>query len=106
MGLALSAVVKTGETAMSLVPVLLIPQVILGGLIVPFGQIPEGVNILAGFTLSRWAFELLLVLENNSAVTEAIGFNADNFVVDIVMIALMMIMFISITRQLLKNKSR
>jgi energy-coupling factor transporter ATP-binding protein EcfA2 len=105
MGLALSAIVKTGETAMALVPVTLIPQVILGGLIVPFGNIPEGVNVLAGFILSRWAFELLIVVENNPILTSAIGFNADNLWIDLSLITLMLIMFITLTRIVLKRKT-
>jgi len=105
MGLLLSALVKTGETAMALVPVTLIPQVILGGLIVPFDKIPEGVNVLAGFILSRWAFESLIVLEGNSMITEKIGFNADNLIIDIVMVMLMIIAFISLSFYALKNKT-
>ncbi|MDP3114969.1 MAG: FHA domain-containing protein [Candidatus Cloacimonadaceae bacterium] len=106
MGLALSSLVKTGETAMALVPVALIPQVILGGLIVPFGNIPEGVNILAGFILSRWAFELMIVLENNLGLTNAIGFNPDNLVIDLSLILFMTIVFIALTRFVLTNKTR
>ncbi len=106
MGLVLSAMVKTGETAMALVPVILIPQVILGGLIVPFGSIPDGVNILAGFMLSRWAFELLIVLEDNIHLTNAIGFNSDNLMVDIVVIVFMMIALIAVIRTIISKKIR
>lgn len=106
MGLLLSAVVKTGETAMALVPVALIPQVILGGLIVPFGNIPDGVNILAGFMLSRWAFELLIVLENNTQLTEAIGFNQNNLIIDLIIIAGLNVIFITLTRFVLNRKTR
>ena len=106
MGLALSAVVKTGETAMALVPVTLIPQVILGGLIVPFGNIPEGVNIIAGMILSRWSFELMMVLEDNVQVITLLGFNQDNLLIDLSLISLMAIVFILITRYLLYQKTR
>ncbi|HNZ07787.1 MAG TPA: FHA domain-containing protein [Candidatus Cloacimonadota bacterium] len=106
MGLALSAVVKTGETAMALVPVALIPQVILGGLIVPFGNIPEAVKALAGLMLSRWSFELLLVLHDDSLLTESIGFNMDNLGPDIAVMAAMCIFFIILTRVALKRKVR
>ena len=106
MGLALSAVVKTGETAMALVPVALIPQVILGGLIVPFGNIPSGVDILAGFMLSRWAFELLIVLENNELIIHNIGFNADNLHIDLIVILLMSVILIGLTRYILFKKVR
>ncbi|MFA7097242.1 MAG: FHA domain-containing protein [Gammaproteobacteria bacterium] len=106
MGLLLSAVVKTGETAMAIVPVALIPQVILGGLIVPFGSIPEGVNILAGFMLSRWAFELLIVLENSSFLTDRIGFNSNNLPIDLVLILIMSVSFIFLTRIVLNKKMR
>lgn len=91
---------------MALVPITLIPQVILGGLIVPFGNIPEGVNILAGFMLSRWAFEQLVILEDNSVITDAIGFNADNLFIDIGMIIFMTIVFVFITRFVLIKKTR
>lgn len=107
MGLALSAIVKTSETAMALVPVTLIPQVILGGLIVPFGSIPEVGKYLAGMMLSRWSFELLLVMDKaNDMITNHLGFNVDNLAIDLILIAMMGVFFTILTWVFLKRKTQ
>jgi len=106
MGLMLSATVKTGEAAMALVPVALIPQVILGGLIVSYCNLPEGVNVIAGFMLSRWAFELLLILEDNSLFIDNIGFNHNGLHIGLLVITFMCILLILWTRFLLFRKMR
>ena len=107
IGLVISAVVKTSETAMALVPLTLIPQVILGGLIVPFSQIPDAVKVLAGFMLSRWSFELILTMdEANSLVTENLGFNTSNMGLDLLLIVIMGVFFITLTHIFLKKRAR
>ncbi len=106
MGLLLSALVRTGEAAMALVPVTLIPQLILGGMIVPFGKLPEGVDILAGLTISRWAFELLILLEDKEMIIRKIGFDKDYLYLDLAMLAVMICLFISLSFFALKRKTR
>jgi hypothetical protein len=66
LGLALSAVSKTSEMAVSLVPLILLPMVILGGLMQPRPNMKPLVKAVTAFVPSRWAFESLLVLESNA----------------------------------------
>ncbi len=64
MGLLLSALVATPEAAIALVPLLLIPQVILGGLIMPIGDMKS--SVMKGLTVpmvARWGFEGMLHAE-------------------------------------------
>lgn len=54
MGLFVSAVVKTSEMATSLVPLLLIPQILFSGLV----GVPEGVSRVVGVVMpATWAFD-------------------------------------------------
>jgi ABC-type multidrug transport system ATPase subunit len=62
MGLLLSTLVTSSEAAMALTPIALIPQVVLGGLIVPATTIPKLDFIIAAVP-SRWGFEAAVVPE-------------------------------------------
>ena len=66
MGLVLSALVRTTAAALALVPLLLIPQVILGGAIMPIDQMRDPSWSLAHTTISRWAFEGMLHVEDRA----------------------------------------
>lgn len=70
MGLLLSAVTRTSEAAMALVPLLLIPQVILGGAIMPNTEMNRPTWFLSQVTVSRWAFEGALQVEHLSDAYE------------------------------------
>ncbi len=70
MGLALSAVVRTEQAAMAMVPLLLIPQVILGGAIMPIDEMNEPTWGLSQVTVARWAFEGVLQTEHLSDAYE------------------------------------
>jgi len=59
MGLFLSAIVKTNEAAIGMVPILLLPQVILAGMLVKLGT-NKLIDLLAKLTISRWSYEALL----------------------------------------------
>lgn len=106
MGLLLSALVKTSEAAMALVPVVLIPQVILGGLVVSFGSLPEVMQTISGGILARWSYELLLLLEDKPFLIAHVGFNQDNLILDIFMIMLMGLFFIALSHYTLKKKTK
>jgi ABC transport system ATP-binding/permease protein len=65
LGLAVSAVAKTSEVAIGLIPVILIPMVIFGGLL---SKTHLKENVFSHATdpvVSRWAFEALLEAESN-----------------------------------------
>lgn len=65
LGLMLSASVRTYRAVMTIIPVILIPQVLFGGLLRVLQ--PGSLNEAAGYaTLSRWAFELTLRVDPNA----------------------------------------
>lgn len=63
IGLAVSALVRSAEAAGGLVPLVLLPMVILGGILLPLPELPTPTVLLADAMPSRWAFEGLMVPE-------------------------------------------
>ncbi|MCP4460454.1 MAG: ATP-binding cassette domain-containing protein [Cytophagales bacterium] len=67
MGLNVSSAFKSAATVYILIPLLLIPQLILSGVVVPFDRFSptyanrEKVPLLGDWIASRWAFEALMV---------------------------------------------
>jgi ABC-type multidrug transport system permease subunit len=57
LGLLLSAVVSSSEAAMALTPIALIPQVVLGGLMVPMTSTPRYIRVVMQAIPARWGFE-------------------------------------------------
>lgn len=56
LGLLISALVKTSEMATSLVPLILIPQILFSGLI----GVPSGINKIVGLTMpATWSFDTI-----------------------------------------------
>jgi hypothetical protein len=54
LGLLISALVKTSEMATSLVPLILIPQILFSGIV----GVPEGANRVVGLTMpAAWSFD-------------------------------------------------
>ncbi len=64
MGLILSALVRTNAAALALVPLMLIPQVILGGAIMPVHKMKHASWALSHAAMSRWGFEGMLHVEH------------------------------------------
>ncbi|HET6318506.1 MAG TPA: ABC transporter permease, partial [Chloroflexota bacterium] len=62
LGLLLSTMVVSSEAAMALTPIALIPQVVLGGLMVPMTTIPH-LKVLMYLIPARWGFEGSVVPE-------------------------------------------
>lgn len=69
LGLLLSAVVSTTEKVMSIVPIVLIPQIMLAGVVA--GIQNTFVEILSYFTLSRWGTEGFCIVQGE-VVSETI----------------------------------
>ncbi|MEM6269658.1 MAG: FHA domain-containing protein [Bacteroidota bacterium] len=66
LGLMLSALVNTAEKVMTLVPLVLIPQVMLAGVVAP---IRNGVvEILSYFAMTRWGYEGLVLIQGEVGV--------------------------------------
>lgn len=109
IGLFISSLVTTNESAMALIPIVLIPQVILGGLISKFGNMNEFIQVLAGLMISRWSFEAALNLEFNPSflqVINEIGFSSENLTIDILVISLFIILFFIFTFYSLLRKEQ
>jgi len=64
VGLLISATARTPEIAISLVPLVLLPMVILGGMLEPTHDMDDPVRWLAGAMPSRWAFEGVMIVES------------------------------------------
>ncbi len=56
MGLVVSTLARSVDQATSLIPLLLIPQLLFGAALVPFARMSAPVKVLADMTVSRWAF--------------------------------------------------
>ncbi len=78
-GLALSAIVKTTEAAIALVPLVLLPMIILGGLISPIANMAPSTRVISMLMPSRWAFEGLLHAEGEKAESRIIGTDKEKF---------------------------
>ena len=63
LGLLISATLRTTEAASGILPVLLLPMIVLGGILVPLADLPVLTQPLAAAMPSRWAFEGLVVSE-------------------------------------------
>jgi ABC-type multidrug transport system ATPase subunit len=72
MGLTLSAIVKSNEAAIALVPLLLIPQIILGGIIMPVQQFNAPMKLLSATMVTRWGYEGALNIEFSDDTLERI----------------------------------
>jgi ABC-type multidrug transport system ATPase subunit/pSer/pThr/pTyr-binding forkhead associated (FHA) protein len=70
LGLLLSTVVESAEAAMALTPVALIPQVVLGGLMVPMTTNPN-LKPLMYFMPARWGFEGAIAHERAAIASES-----------------------------------
>lgn len=64
MGLTLSAIMRSSEAALSATPLILIPEILLSGFIVPLDSLQLIPRALSNFTVSRWGFESLLESEH------------------------------------------
>lgn len=93
MGLLISAYAKTEAFALTILPLVLIPTVIFGGLVQPFNKMAEGVKAFAAIWLSRWSYELSLIIATDKG-TEALGFKEGNTGLDLAIIGLMFVVFL------------
>jgi len=63
LGLLLSSLVKTSERAMTILPLILLPQIMLAGLISKVSN--EIVEFISYFTISRWGVEGFNIIQEN-----------------------------------------
>jgi hypothetical protein len=69
IGLTVSALARSSEVAIALLPLILIPMVILAGVLQPLHKMNSAASLLSQVMPSRWAFEGLLLLETKERPT-------------------------------------
>jgi ABC-type multidrug transport system ATPase subunit len=77
MGLTLSAIMRSSEAALSATPLILIPEILLSGFIMPLDSLQLITRALSNFTVTRWGFESLLKSEHlHAAASHHFGSHA------------------------------
>lgn len=64
IGLVVSSLARTSEVAVSLLPIILLPMVILGGAFQPTHKMNDLMRLASNLAPSRWAFESMLLVES------------------------------------------
>jgi len=70
LGLMLSTIVSSSEAAMALTPIALIPQIVLGGLVIPITVEPKPIQLLFNVVPARWGYEAAVVPERLSIMSD------------------------------------
>ena len=105
MGLFISSISKTSEASMSILPIILIPQIIAAGFVISFNKLGDVLQVIAGFTVSRWAFEAAELHQNDQTfITNVLGFRLNNFTTDYILLSLFAVVFFILTAIVLKSK--
>ncbi len=69
LGLNISSAFDSAVTIYILIPILIIPQLLLSGVVIPFDKFnptvgaPKGIPLMGEFMASRWAFEAFMVTQ-------------------------------------------
>ena len=56
LGLAVSCLARTTDQAAGAVPLLLMPQLLLAGGLIPLAQMPAAISALANLVFARWSY--------------------------------------------------
>jgi len=79
LGLLLSSLVKSSESALGLVPILIIPQFILSGFTKPYISMSPLTKNISGLIISRWSLEAIFIKEfNNVKVSGQVDYLGNN----------------------------
>ena len=65
IGLMISALARSAEAAAGILPLVILPMVILGGILMPLNELPRAAEWASDLIPSRWAFEGLLLQESS-----------------------------------------
>jgi ABC-type multidrug transport system ATPase subunit len=84
MGLVISAIASNSDKALSTVPIILVPQIILSGALVPIAYVkPECIKIVFYLAVSKWGYELIggdiININGRSALQQPLPALAGNF---------------------------
>jgi ABC-2 type transport system permease protein len=69
LGLFVSAFARTEFQAVQFMPALILPQVLIGGLLLPLTQMPDALETIARFLPLTYAIEALNTVVNHTEVT-------------------------------------
>ncbi len=92
IGMLVSSVVKTEVTAISTLPLLLLPQLMLAGYLQLYRDLSDGLRALSAMMPVRWAFSALVALEYEAtepiySLKDAIGFPEESYVAPSILVA-------------------
>ncbi len=86
LGLVVSAAARSVDQATGVVPLILIPQLLFAGALIPLGRMPRAVEALAQLSYARWAFAglgsavgLQGKFQANADAASALGFDPTFF---------------------------
>jgi ABC transport system ATP-binding/permease protein len=94
LGLTISAIVDSQEKAMTIVPIVLLPQIIFAGALFKLNGLSEYLSYL---TICRWSFEAFLELEGLPLQGPLSGLISNNLSNDIIAIALITVILVGCT---------
>jgi ABC-type multidrug transport system permease subunit len=100
LGLLISTVARSVDQATSVIPLLLIPQLLFGGALVALERMGIGIKVLADLTVSRWAFagagsaiEMNHRLAEERKASALSGYGTQFFAIDPVVAAIVLLGF-------------
>jgi len=112
LGLLISTISKTSEAAMALVPIAVIPQVVLAGIVSIYQNMHESTQWLADLAISRWATQAIFqqasikVLDISMSIHESTNCFGKAYSLEKIIFILLTFSFIyfGITALILKNR--
>lgn len=94
LGLCVSSLVGSTEAAVAITPLVLIPQIILGGVIKPLPSMGGVAETISGLVLSRWGTEALIGLNDPDLLNSFFGISQTQTAGDLtVLLGLTLIFF-------------
>jgi ABC-type multidrug transport system permease subunit len=116
MGLLISALVRTGDQAMSVVPLAVIPQLLFAGAIVPVERMAEPAQTLSYAIFSQWSLAALgTAVDMNERIAESGGGAAAEFgdgffdvglATGLLVLAGFLVLFVAVLARLLSRSRR
>lgn len=115
LGLAVSAWARTEVTAISVIPILLLPQLMLAGFIKLYMNMPDMLQFGSALIPVRWAFQGLIGVEYDAwedslvgsasalsfHIQDVVGFPASTYMLNISWLLLMTVVFLGVAHGLL-----
>lgn len=113
VGLNISSAFKSAVTIYIIIPLVLVPQILLGGVIVNFDQLQnsmaskESVPIIGDFMASRWAYEAMMVTQYKDNEYQKLFFEVEKQISQATFLMNYTIpRLINITSDIIKNRDK